>query len=76
MNGTEYRLTDDDEATMRLAIRRRYAALLVYPSGLSVSSDLRIVAARAIGCTLDDLRDVEVQWIDNEIGELALGLTD
>ena len=34
---------------------------------------LRRIAAHAIGCSLYDLRDVEIQWIDNEIGEHEMG---
>lgn len=80
----EYRLTEADEDQMQDAIARWFAhqARQLRHSGrpavIRLSADervaLRRVAAHAIGCSLDDLRDSEVQWIDNEIGEHEMGM--
>lgn len=57
-----------DEDTMRAAIAAAWAR------GTCDVPSLSDVAACSIGCALGSLRDSEVQWIENEIGEHALGL--
>jgi hypothetical protein len=62
---TRNRLTGDDRDAIAVAI------LNAYPE--TDRDDLRRIGARAIGCTLADLRDSEVDWIDLTIkGYLAL----
>lgn len=67
------RLTDNDEARMRAAIRDYYDRLRgrKAPGTFEVPGDqieaMRRLAAAAIGCGLVDLRDVEVDWIDQAV---------
>ncbi len=71
MNGTDYRLTESDEERARAAIVQTLAK---WAGHRTDRETLRRIAAHSIGCPLDDLRDVEVQWIDNEIGEHEMGM--
>lgn len=74
MSHETYRLIESDEDAMSLALRREWDSLLSPRNDEGTRAMLRRVAARAIGCTLSDLRGSEIQWIDNEIGELERGL--
>lgn len=70
-----YRLTDDDEDRMRAALRHAYVDLWRRPRVDATTADaLERIACHAIGCGVVDLRDVELEWIRNEIGELELEL--
>lgn len=62
-----YRLTWEDEQRMSRAIRRAIADRRTHDGIVSA-------AANSIGCVPSDLRDVEIQWIENEIGEHEMGL--
>ena len=74
----DYRLTEGDEQMMRdrmaevVAEWDSQSPVHRHTLGGTDRESLRRIAAHAIGCSLDDLRDVEVQWINNEIGELDL----
>lgn len=72
MHGTAYRLTQDDEHAVRFAIRRTIANWHPIPLRLKVEhvETLKRLAAHAIGCSLADLRDVELAWIDSEIAKV------
>ncbi len=80
MNGTDYRLTEEDETRIRVALRRAVSEWDASPVSGSYRIDaaarvtLQRIGAHAIGCGLDDLRSVELEWIDNEIGTVGLGL--
>jgi hypothetical protein len=68
----EYRLSADDEAAIRAWIRREHPRTA--GSQASCAEQLRRGAPRAIGCTEADLRDSELQWIANEVGEAVFGM--
>lgn len=77
MHGTAYRLTESDEDKMRAAIGRAYREWCgddVRSLRAHEVTTLERIAAHAIGCSVADLRDVEMQWIACEIGELQMGL--
>lgn len=67
----DYRLTDTDEATMRAAILRTLTSD-------EPSSDFHLIraAVRSIGCTVTDMRLIELQWIENEIDEQRTASND
>lgn len=60
MSASTDRFTVNDRDAIRLAIWNATPDI--------DRADLRRIAARAIGCTLADLRDVEVEWIDGVMG--------
>lgn len=61
-----YRFTVEDESAARAAMRRA--------NDLRPRPNLVNVGARALGCTEVDLREVELQWLENEAGEIEMGL--
>ena len=77
MFAEEYRLTEADEDRMRAAIRRVWHQYETEggPRERGIEDEaMRRLAAHSIGCSLYDLRPVELQWVDSEIGEVRLGL--
>ncbi|MGE4426057.1 MAG: hypothetical protein AB7G37_06375 [Solirubrobacteraceae bacterium] len=73
----EYRLSDDDGQRIGRAVARWYADLhRTSGRGIATSQEVEAVrrlAAQAIGCTLADLRDSEIDRIDAEIAAQELG---
>ena len=73
----DYRLTEADERTIVSAMRRHHADP-ANGRGRTLDqqvSDLAMAGRQAIGCTFHDLRDCEVQWMENEAGETVYGIT-
>lgn len=66
-----YRFTEADEESISSALRRQYRGERLTAER---RAELLIAGAKAIGCTARDLREVEVQWIFNEIGEIEFGI--
>jgi hypothetical protein len=71
MNATSYRLTADDEGriTDRLVdVTGGWNWHGAGPRDAGVDRlALQRIAAHSIGCSLDDLRDCEVEWINGRI---------
>lgn len=69
-----YRLDEIDEDRIAEAIRHRLTQEMTASPTRTVRranadrADLFRLAAHTIGCSIDDLRVAELQWIDNEIG--------
>lgn len=73
-----YRLTVDDEQRCRQAIAEQLGLWSIgrgaagYEPTLDDARFLVRTAARAIGCTLADLRPVEIRWLHRITSELAV----
>lgn len=73
-HGIAYRFTATDERRIGDALRDRYQAD-GEPRLSTVEVDGYVaIGAHAIDCSIHDLRDAEIQWIRNEIGEIELGI--
>lgn len=69
MTATAYRLTSEDEQTIRARLAAtvadwRSAGGAARPENAAQLGTLTRVGAHAIGCSLYDLRDSEVAWIE------------
>lgn len=63
----EYRLTPDDEHHITVMLVQVTSTWTPAERQQGARDTLRRVAARSIGCSLSDLRDSEVEWIDGRI---------
>lgn len=70
----DYRFTADDEQTIRDRVQATYVAWADgrKPGTFTFDHDrLRRIAANAIACSLLDLRDCEIIWIDELIADVS-----
>lgn len=73
--GLDYRLTDDDEEKVQYRIDSTVAEWTsqAWPQDFAAGPEhygaLVRLAAHAIGCSTDDLRQSELDWIDARVAE-------
>jgi hypothetical protein len=70
-----YRLTEADEATVLAALNEKVADWSNRRSGpfdrATAMVALTRIGAHAIGCSLHDLRDVEIDWVERHASRTA-----
>lgn len=67
MSGAAYRLTANDEGQITDRLVNAVSTWTPEQRQQGARETLRRVAAHSIGCTLDDLRTSEIEWIDGRI---------